>query len=232
MFERPGQDRRGGVVHDQRNAERTADRRHFRDREGDQLRIGQRLGIIGAGARVGRLAEILRIGRIDEAHLDPLVLHRVGEQVPGAAVEVGRGDDVVARARQVLDRKGRGRLTAGERQRRHAALERSDALLEHVVGRVHDAGVDVAELLEREQIGGVLGALELIGGGLVDRHGDCASRRVGAPTSVKRQSFDFVRHGFFPAVVACVASLRSPMRRTRAVYITINQADYILTYMN
>ena len=204
VFERPGQDRRGGVVHDQRNAKRTADRRHFRDREGDQLRIGQRLGVIGARARVGRLAEILRIGRIDEAHLDPLVLHRVGEQVPGAAIEVGRGDDVVARPRQVLDRKGRGRLTAGERQRRRAALERRDALFEHVVGRVHDAGVDVAELLEREQIRGVLGALELIGGGLVDRHRDGARRRVSAPASVKRQSFDFVRHGFLP----CCCRLR------------------------
>ena len=118
VLERPGQNWRGGVVHDQRNAERTADRRHLRDREGDQLRIGQRLGVIGAGARVGRFAEILRISRIDEAHLDPLVLHRVGEQVPGAPVKVGRGDDVVARPRQVLDRKGRGRLAAGERQRR------------------------------------------------------------------------------------------------------------------
>ena len=35
-----------------------------------ELRIGQRLGVIGAGAIVGGAAEILRIGRIDEAHLD------------------------------------------------------------------------------------------------------------------------------------------------------------------
>ncbi len=96
VIERPGEDRRRGVVHDQRNAEATADRRHFRDREGDQLRIGQRLGVIGAGAVVGRAGEILRVVRIDEADLDALVLQRVGEQVPGAAVEVGRGDDVVA----------------------------------------------------------------------------------------------------------------------------------------
>ena len=68
-------------------------------------------------------------------------------------------------------------------------FERGDALLEHVGGRVHDPGVDVAELLEREQVGGVLGALELIGGGLVDRHRDGAGRRIGAPTGVKRESF-------------------------------------------
>ena len=114
-----------------------------------------------------------------------------------------------------------------------AALERGDALLEHVRGRVHDAGVDVAELLEREQIGGVLGALELIGGGLVDRHRDSARRRIGAPASVKRQSFDFMRHGFFPAVAACVASLRSPDATDEGDSILLlYQVTYILTYMN
>ena len=70
------------------------------------------------------------------------------------------------------------------RQRRDAALERGEALLQHVVRRVHDAGVDVAQFLEREQVGGVLG-VELVGRGLVDRHRDGpwlgrrASRRAG-----------------------------------------------------
>jgi hypothetical protein len=56
----------------------------------------------------------------------------------------------------------------------------------------------------------VLGALKLIGGGLVDRNGNRSRRGVGAPPSVKRQSFDFVRHGFFPAVAACVANFGKP----------------------
>jgi hypothetical protein len=56
----------------------------------------------------------------------------------------------------VLDREQRGRLARAERQRRDAALERRDALLEHVVGRVHDAGVDVAELGQAEQVRRVL----------------------------------------------------------------------------
>ncbi len=189
VIERPGEDRRGGVVHDQRNAEPTADRRHFRDREDDQLRVGQRLGVIGAGAVVGRAGEILRVVRIDEADLDALVLQRVGEQVPGAAVEVGRGDDVVAGPREVLQREGRSRLPARQRQRADAALERGDALLEHVVGRVHDAGVDVAELLQREQVRRVLGALELIRGRLIDRHRDRAGRRIGAPAGMQGEGF-------------------------------------------
>ncbi len=186
VIERARQDRRGGVVHDQRNAEFAADRRDLGDREDRELRVGQGLGVIGAGAVIGGAAESLRVGRIDEADLDALVLQRVGEQVPGAAVEVGRGDDIVAGAGEVLHRIGRGRLAGGHRQRGDAAFERRDALFEHVGRRVPDAGIDVAELLQREQVGGVLGVVELVGGGLVDRHAPPrrwpdrrASRRAG-----------------------------------------------------
>ena len=154
-----------------------------------ELRVRQRLGVIGAGARVGGAAEILGIGRVDEADLDALVLQRVGEQVPGAAVKVGRADDIVAGAREVLDRKGRRRLPRGQRQRADAALDRGDALFEHVVGRVHDARVDVAEFLQREQVRGVLGVAELVGRGLVDRHRDRIRRRVGAPAAMEGKRF-------------------------------------------
>ena len=193
VVERPREQRRGGVVDDQRNAERPADRRHFGDREHGQLRIRQRLGVIGAGPRVGGAAEVLGVGGVDEADFDALVLQRVGEQVPGAAVEVGRRDDVVAGARDVLDRQGARRLAARHRQRRDAALERRDALLQHVVGRVHDARVDVAEFLEPEQVGGVVGALELVRRRLIDRHRDRARAGIGAPSGVESEGFRLLR---------------------------------------
>ena len=56
MLERPAEDRRRGVVHDQRHAELAADRGDLGDREDLQLRVGQRLGVVGAGARVGGAA--------------------------------------------------------------------------------------------------------------------------------------------------------------------------------
>ena len=68
---------------------------------------------------------------------------------------------------RVEDRRGAG----GDGEPGGAAFERGDALFEHVVGGVHQAGVDVAEFLEGEEIGGVLGAVEDVGGGAVDRHG-------------------------------------------------------------
>jgi len=51
------------------------------------------------------------------------------------------------------------------------ALEIGDALLERVGGGVHDAGVDVSELLQSEQAGGVLRAVEDVTRGGVDGDG-------------------------------------------------------------
>jgi len=56
-------------------------------------------------------------------------------------------------------------------QRPYAALEGGDPLLEDVGCRVHDPGVDVAEFLQPEEPGGVVGVVEDVAGGGVDRDG-------------------------------------------------------------
>ena len=66
-----------------------------------------------------------------------------------------------------------------DRERADAAFERGHALLEHVLGRVHDPRVDDAELFEPEQRGRVLGVAEHERRRLVDRDGPGAGRRVG-----------------------------------------------------
>ena len=70
-------------------------------------------------------------------------------------------------------------MAGGDGERRRAAFERGDALLEHRLRRVHDAGVDVAEGLQPEQRGGVVGIVEDEGRRLVDRRGARAGRRIG-----------------------------------------------------
>ena len=160
------------VVHDQRNAERRADCGDFGDWEDVQLRVRQGLGVVGAGLVIRCGAEGLWVGRVDEADLDAHVLHGVGEKVIGPAIKVRRGHDVVARLRNILHGIGARGLAGRDGKRCRAAFHRCNALLQHIAGRVHDAGVDVAKLSQREQVRGVLGVPELEGRRLVDRHGD------------------------------------------------------------
>ena len=93
---------------------------------------------------------------------DAHILHRVGEQVPGAAIEIRRRDEVIARARDILDCHRGRRLSGRDRQRSDAAFEGRDTLFEDVVRRVHDPGVDIAHLGQAEQVGGMFGAVELV----------------------------------------------------------------------
>src|SRR3546814_19826941 len=85
--------------------------------------IRQGLGVVGAGTRVGRLAEVLRIAGIDEADLNTHGPERVGEEVPGAAVEAAGADDVVAAARDIEDHQRGSRLAGTDGQCRSAALQ-------------------------------------------------------------------------------------------------------------
>ena len=94
---------------------------------------------------------------------------RVMEELVGAAVEVVGRYDLVAHLRDVQQGQRGRRLPGRHGQRAGAAFDRGDALLEHVGGRVHDARVDVPELLEGKQVGRVVGVLEDERGGLVDR---------------------------------------------------------------
>ena len=59
------------------------------------------------------------------------------------------------------------------------AFERGNPLFKDIGGRVHQAGVDVAQFLEREQICSMFRAFELITGGLVQRHRATARGGVG-----------------------------------------------------
>ena len=106
MIEGTAQDRRRRVVHDQRNAERAADIGDLLDREDVQFRVRQGFRVVGARLVVRRAAKVFRVGGVDKAHLDPLLPQGVGEQVPGAAIEIRRADHIVAGPGQVLQREG------------------------------------------------------------------------------------------------------------------------------
>ena len=65
-----------------------------------------------------------------------------------------------------------------------AAFKRIDPRFERPLGGVHDAGVDVADLREREQVGCPRGVAQVVGRRLIDRDSPCTSSRVGISTDM------------------------------------------------
>jgi hypothetical protein len=191
-----GRLRRHGVVHDQRHAMAVRNLGDGRDVGHVARRVAKRFDEHRLGLLVEELFEALRIPVVRKARGDAELRQRVRKQVVGAAIQRGAADDIVACLGNGLDRISHGCLARGQRQRRNAALERGHALLEHVLRRVVDAGVDVARHLQVEQVGAVLGAVESIGHRLIDgrRHG--ARGRFGRVAGVYRQGFEFpvLRH--------------------------------------
>ncbi len=153
-------------------------------------RIADRLAEHRLGVLVDELLEALEIGLVGHADLDALARERVHEQVVGAAVELADRDDVVTDAGDGLDRVGDGRHAGGDAEAGNAALHLGDARFEHGSRRVHDAGVDVAGDRQVEQVGAVLGVVEGVRRGLVDRHGGGLGGRFGRVAMMERDGFE------------------------------------------
>ena len=170
------------------------------------LGVADALEVDAAGVLVHQLVDLLGLVRVEEAHLDAEVLERLGEERPGAAVEAGGRDEILARVADGEQCGVDGRLPRRKRQPGRPPVHLGQTLLEHVVGRVHEPAVDVPELRECEEIGGVIGVVEDVRGRRVDGNGARIGGRVGLLPGVDGlgpQSVCgcFVAHDLVPLVV-------------------------------
>src|SRR5690606_21939055 len=172
------------VVDDQRQTMRMRDGGELLDIHELAARVGEAFDVQRLGPVVDQLLEARRIIDVCPADFPDEILEGLRELVDGAAVELARGDEIVPLLHQrVEDDEVRG-LAGGRRERGRTALERGHALLQHRLGRVHDAGVDVAERFQAKQRGGVVGIVENEGGGLIDRRRARAGGGVGLRAGV------------------------------------------------
>ena len=186
VLDRPAEVGRGhGVVDHQRHAGFVGDGRHAGDIQHVHARVGDGLAVDRAGLRSDGSAEVLGVVRFHELGFDAEAAEADVELRVGAAVERAGGHDLFALPHQAAESQELRRLSAGGGQGGHAAFERRHALLEDVGGGIHDAGVNVAELLEREEFGGVGGVVEDEGGALVDGHGARVGGLVGGVAGVQ-----------------------------------------------
>ena len=75
------------------------------------------------------------------------------------------------------------------------SLQEGDPGLEDGLGGVHDPAVDVTELLQGEQVGGMFGTVKNVGGRAVDWHGTRVGSGVGCLPAVEAEGFWFHRCG-------------------------------------
>ena len=157
--------------------------------------VGNRLGEEGAGLIIGGGAEGGRVLRIDEADFDAELGEDIVKLGETAAVEIACGDDVVALLGDVDDgiEDGGGAGGVGEAGHFVGAFEERDAFFEDVGRRVHQAGVDVSELFEGKQVGGVFGGIENERCGPVDGDGAGIGGGIGLLAAVEAEGFLF--HG-------------------------------------
>jgi len=183
---------RGGerAVEQQRQAGVVRDLRHGGHVEHVQPRVAQRLAKQqpGVGAHGG--APAIEVGRCHEGGFDAKAAQRVLQQVVAAAVERARGHQMPPGARQGGHRQMQRRLSAGGGNGPDAAFERGHALLEHGVGRVADAAIDVTGALEVEQRRRVVARLEHERGAQVDRQRAGTGAGVGGGAGVQGQGVE------------------------------------------
>ena len=179
-FHRPAEIRRGeGVVDDEGNAVRIRKIREFFQIENGAARIADRLAVKRARLRRDRRLPRREVARIAQGHFQRQFQQRLLELRDGASIEMRRRHNLVAGRKQRHQRDELRRHAAGHHQRARRALQRREPFLQHRRGRVADARVDVAVLLELEKLRRLVGAVEDVGGRLVNRHGARAGRGIG-----------------------------------------------------
>ena len=125
------------------------------------------------------------------------------QQVVAAAVDGLLCHDVVTGLCQCLNGVGDGSCTGSGSQCCHAALQRCNALFEHILRGVGQTAVDVACIGQTKAVCGVLAVAEYIRRGLVDGHRTGIGGGVGLLlTDMKLQGLKFIfRHCYLPLFI-------------------------------
>ena len=137
------------------------------------VRVGvtQGLQVDGAGVLLDGVLDLGQVMGVDKGGGHAESGQGVLQQVGGAAVDGFLGNDVTAVLGQGLDGVVDGGSAGSNGQSGNTALQSRDALLEHILGGVGQTAVNVAGVLQVEAVSGVLGVMEHVGSGLVNRHG-------------------------------------------------------------
>ena len=191
-----------GVVDHQGQAVPVGDDRHSVEVGDVAVGIAQGFNKEDLGVVLDRGLHLLQIVDIHKGGLHAAGGQGVGEEVVGTAVDGLLGHDVVAHMGQGLEGVCNGGCAGGSGQSCRTALQGGDPLLQHVLGGVGQAAIDIAAVGQIEAGGGVGGVPEDIGGGLIDGYGPGIGSGIGLLLAhMKLHSLKFIlAHGCLPLV--------------------------------
>ena len=116
------------------------------------LGVADRFGKNCLGVLVDGLSDVLRVAAVDKLDVDPHALQGVVEHVVSPAIEILGRDDIVAGLGKVKDSKIDCCRSRCHHQCTDAAIKLSQTFFKNIGGRVHQTGIDVAHLGEREEV--------------------------------------------------------------------------------
>ena len=153
MFEWLHQVWRGqGIIYHERYSILMRDIRHSTYIESIQARVTHRFGIDDFGAIIDSCTEVFRIAAINKANGDTKFRQRIVEEIICAAIETGRRYDLVAQSGNIQNRQCFRRLSGCRGQRTNASFKSRYTALKSVLGRVHNACIDVTKLFQGKEI--------------------------------------------------------------------------------
>ena len=185
MLDRLAQIGRGQrVVDNERNAGALGNFCNRRNVGDAPARIGDGFNEDRLGLGRQGLLDRIHVFRIGPHHMPAEGFEGMVELVDRPAIELAHRHEFIAGLHDGVEHQHLRRMARGQRQGRRAAFQCRDLGFKNALRRVHDAGVDVAEGPQREQIRGVFHVVENIGRGLVDGRDPGARGGIGCRAGV------------------------------------------------
>ena len=196
VFQRANQVRRTeGVVNHHRDLVLVGNLRNGLDIRDVGVRVAEGLDQDELGVFLDGAFNFFEVAGVHEGSLNPERTERVFQEVVGTAVNGTLSHNMVTLAGESRDGVSEGCGTRSDGETGDTAFEGSDALFENVLRGVGEAAVDVAGILQVEAVRSVLGAVENVRGGLVNRYRariGCGVRLFLANVELKRFEVELV----------------------------------------
>ena len=171
VFQRANQVRRSeGVVDDHRNLVLVGDFRNSLNVRDVGIGIAESLDQDKLGVVLDGSLNFVQVVDIHEGGIHTEGAKGVLQQVVGTAIDGALCHHVVALTGEGRNGVSKGCRTGCNGKACDASFQGGDTLFKNVLGGVGEASVDVARVFQVETVGGMLGAVEHVGGGLVDRN--------------------------------------------------------------